>query len=119
LEWSSQFLPSSTPILHRLGRNEELSVIRLFAAKLGKVMPFWYAFSLALLIAEAIFRHRSSGEVLIIVVSAIWAIIILLTILFLVPINNRLARLNPNADADAALNEHGRWDTLHPWREYR
>ena len=104
------------PILHRLGSNEELRVIRLFAAKLGKVMPFWYAFSLVLLIAEAIFRHRTSGEVLIVVAIAIWAAIILLTILILVPINNRLVRLKPNADADAALKEHGRWDSLHRWR---
>ena len=104
------------PILHRLGSNEELRVIRLFATKLGKVMPFWYAFSLVLLIAEAIFRHRTSGEVLIVVAIVIWAAIILLTILILVPINNRLVRLKPNADADAALKEHGRWDSLHRWR---
>ncbi len=49
------------PILRKLGAREELRAIRLFAAKLGAAMPFWYGVSLLLLIAEAIFRHGESG----------------------------------------------------------
>jgi uncharacterized membrane protein len=107
------------PILHKLGEREELRAISLFAAKLGRVMPFWYVLSLLLLIAEAIVRHRQFGTVLLIVAISIWAAVILLTILFLVPINNRLVTLDPDAPAGApglALQEHTRWDTMHRWR---
>jgi uncharacterized membrane protein len=107
------------PILHKLDEREELRAIRLFAAILGRVMPFWYVLSLVLLIAEAIVRYRQFGAVLLIVAISIWAAVILLTVLFLVPINNRLATLDPDAPAGApgfALEEHSRWDAMHRWR---
>src|SRR5579863_4762899 len=79
------------PILRKLGVREELRAIQLFAAKLGAAMPFWYVASLLLLIAEAVWRFREKGYVWLIAAIAIWAAVIVLTILFLVPINNRLA----------------------------
>lgn len=104
------------PTLRRLGPREELRAIRLFAAKLGSAMPIWYCVSLLLLIAEAVLRRGEIGYSLLITASAIWVAVIVLTILFLVPINNRLARIDPNAAAEPALKEHGRWDTMHRWR---
>lgn len=104
------------PTLRRLRPREELRAIRLFAAKLGSAMPIWYCVSLLLLIAEAVLRRGEIGYSLLITASAIWVSVIVLTILFLVPINNRLARIDPNAAAEPALKEHGRWDTMHRWR---
>ncbi len=104
------------PTLRRLGPREELRAIRLFAAKLGSAMPIWYCVSLLLLIAEAVLRRGEIGYSLLITASAIWVAVIVLTILFLVPINNLLARIDPNAAAEPALKEHGRWDTMHRWR---
>ena len=107
------------PILHKLSRGEELRAIRLFASKLGKAMPFWYVLSLLLLVVEAIDRRGTTGGELLVAAIAIWIAVILLTIVFLVPINNRLARLNPELaepSAKAALQEHRRWDTMHRWR---
>ena len=104
------------PILPKLGAHGELRAIQLFAAKLGRVMPIWYGASLLLLIAEAIFRRGTSAMMLLTVASAMWAAVILLTILFLVPINNRLTRLDPDVPAESALKEHGRWDRMHRWR---
>jgi uncharacterized membrane protein len=104
------------PILRKLGSREELRAIRLFAAKLGTAMPFWYGVSFLLLIAELVFRHREVGAMLLVAASAIWAAVIVLTILFLVPINNRLARVDLDAPAEPVLNEHGRWDAMHRWR---
>jgi len=104
------------PILRKLGAREELRAIRLFAAKLGTAMPFWYVASLLLLIAEAIFRHGEAGSLLLIAAGAIWAAVIILTLLFLVPINNRLARVDPDSTIEPALHEHGRWDAMHRWR---
>jgi uncharacterized membrane protein len=104
------------PILRKLGAREELRAIRLFAAKLGTAMPFWYVASLLLLIAEAILRHGEAGSLLLIAAGAIWAAVIILTILFLVPINNRLARVDPDAAVEPALKEHGQWDAMHRFR---
>ena len=104
------------PILRKLNRREELNAVRLFAAKLGKIMPFWYGLSLVLLVAEVIVRYPNRGESLLIAAGAIWAAVILLTIVFLVPINNRMARLDPNAAPDDAMQEHSRWDLMHRWR---
>ena len=95
---------------------EELRAIRLFAAKLGAAMPFWYIISFLLLIAELVSRRSESGYLLLIAASSIWAAVIVLTILFLVPINNRLARVDPDAAVEPALKEHGRWDAMHRWR---
>jgi uncharacterized membrane protein len=104
------------PILRKLGTREELRAIRLFAAKLGAAMPFWYGASLLLLISEAALRHNQSGYLLLIAAISIWAAVIVLTLLFLVPINNRLARVDPDAETEGALTEHGQWDAMHRWR---
>jgi len=104
------------PILQKLGAREELRAIRLFAAKLGAAMPFWYGASLLLLIAEAVLRHDEHGFLLLIAACAIWIAVIVLTLVFLVPINNRLARIDPDAAAEPALKEHGQWDAMHRWR---
>jgi len=104
------------PILRKLGAREELRAIRLFAAKLGSAMPIWYVISLLLLIAESILRRGDAGYLFLIAASSIWVAVIVLTILFLVPINNRLARTDPDAAVEPALKEHGRWDTMHRWR---
>jgi uncharacterized membrane protein len=104
------------PILRKLAVREELRAIRLFAAKLGAAMPFWYSVSLLLLIGEAVLRHGKNGYLLLVAASAIWAAVIVLTLLFLVPINNRMARVDPDAEPELALREHGQWDAMHRWR---
>ena len=104
------------PILRKLDAREELRAIRLFAAKLGRAMPFWYAGSLLLLVAEIVIRYKQAGESLLIAASVIWVAVIVLTLIFLVPINNRLARADLNVPPEPALAEHGKWDSLHRWR---
>jgi uncharacterized membrane protein len=104
------------PILRKLEPREEWRAIRLFAAKLGAAMPFWYGASFLLLLAEAAWRHGEKGYLLLIAASAIWAAVIVLTLLFLVPINNRMTRVDPDSPPDSALNEHGQWNAMHRWR---
>jgi uncharacterized membrane protein len=104
------------PILRKLGPREELRAIALFAAKLGFVMPFWYGASLLLLIAETAIHRADAGRWLLIATIAIWTAVIVHTILFLVPINNRLARVDPETAGKSALAEHGRWGWMHRWR---
>jgi|SRR5579871_768358 len=104
------------PIVWKLDDRAQATAIHLFAERLGTAMPFWYAVSLLLLGLETLLRHHEPGFVLLIAASIIWAIVILLTLLFLVPINNRMARLTPDSFPEGARREHKKWDTLHRLR---
>lgn len=101
------------PALRKLDDAAQLGAIRIFAKNLGTAMPFWYALSLVLLIVEAVLRRSETEFALLITSAAIWVGVIVLTLLFLVPINNRLARMSSTVIAAQALQEHERWDSLH------
>jgi uncharacterized membrane protein len=104
------------PILRKMGAREEIMGIRMFAEKLGFVMPFWYSGSLVLLIAE-FFLHRANGDGgLLIASGVIWVAVIVLSMVFLVPINNRMTRLDPETASTSELKDHKRWDGMHRWR---
>jgi len=105
------------PVLRKLDDRTRLAGIRLFAAKLGFAMPFWYALSLLFLIAETfLLRHQPQVSLLIAAI-AIWAAVIVLTLLFLVPINNRLAQLAPDtSEPRKAFEQHATWDKMHRLR---
>lgn len=104
------------PVLWKLESGAQLQTIRLFAAKLGFVMPFWYALGLVLLLAETFFRRHQPCVFLLGIASGIWALVIVLTLLFLVPINNRLARMEDSSAFNSARSDHRKWDTLHRFR---
>ena len=100
------------PILWRLDEPAREQAVRYFARRLGKVMPLWYGLNLLLLLTEAFLLRGHAGAGLVGMAAAIWAAVILLTLMFLVPINNRLAngaQLNP----DQAHREHERWHVMH------
>ena len=101
------------PVLRRLDNYSQGEAIRLFARRLGRAMPFWYAASLLLLIVEAIVRRHQSGDGMLLLAGAIWAVVIILTLLYLVPINNRLIRMDSGAFDENAQREHQKWDSLH------
>jgi uncharacterized membrane protein len=104
------------PVLWKLDDHAQMNAIRMFAARLGFVMPFWYGLGLLLLLAETVTMRHESGVVLLSIASGIWALIIVLTVLFLVPINNQLARLAPGSATPAAQRNHHKWDRLHRLR---
>jgi uncharacterized membrane protein len=82
---------------------------------LGKVMPFWYALCLVLMIVEAYLRRHQPALTLLVVAVAIWIATIVYTVTTLVPINNRIARL-ASALPEGWREEHKRWDAYHRWR---
>jgi uncharacterized membrane protein len=104
------------PVLWKLESGAQMHAVRLFAAKLGFVMPFWYALGLLLLLAETFFHWRQPHVLLLTISIGIWALVIILTLLFLVPINNRLARIEDPSSFDNARSDHHKWDTLHRLR---
>jgi len=104
------------PVLRRLELGAQARAISLFATRLGRAMPFWYVLSLLLLIVEAALHRHQPGTGLLIAAVVLWLAVILLTLLFLVPINNRMMRLDAESFPEAAQQEHHRWDALHRLR---
>lgn len=101
------------PILYQLDEQAQSRAIGLFARKLGTVMPFWYGATLLLLIAETVLRYHRAGVWLLGTASTIWGTVIVLTLLLLVPINNRMARLEGGRFAEEARREHRIWESMH------
>ena len=66
-----------------------------------------------LLVAEILVHLHQPVVILLGIAAGIWAAVIVMTLLFLVPINNRLARMEAGAFTDAARREHRKWDSLH------
>ena len=104
------------PVLWKLEDRAQMDAIRLFAAKLGSVMPYWYGLGLLLLLAETFVLRHQSHVMMLGLASGLWAMVIILTVLFLVPINNHLARFDNTATTENAQREHRKWDTLHRLR---
>jgi uncharacterized membrane protein len=100
------------PILWRLEEPARTEAVRHFARRLGTAMPFWYVLNFLLLIFEAVVWHGHAGASLIGAAVGIWAAVIILTLLFLVPINNRLAR-GAQLNLEVAHREHARWHAMH------
>jgi hypothetical protein len=103
------------PQLARLGSRTHAEAATPIAAVLGKAMPFWYGVALVLLIGAA-FEHRpiSHGSGMLIAYAAfLWAATIVFTVTMLVPINNRIAKMNAAHPYDGWLVDRARWDLLH------
>ncbi|HEY1766401.1 MAG TPA: DUF1772 domain-containing protein [Terracidiphilus sp.] len=101
------------PVLWKLDPPARADATRRFAALLGKVMPIWYALDFVLLVIEAFDQRRHSGLPEIIAACTLWAAAILASVLWLVPINNRMIQLRPESPSGTALSEHKQWDALH------
>jgi uncharacterized membrane protein len=103
------------PQLDRLGLETHAKAAASIARILGKIMPIWYALALALILG-AVYEHRplDHGPGLLIALSAaLWIATILFTVTMLVPINNRIAGMNPEQPHPTWLQDRSRWDRLH------
>jgi len=103
------------PQIRKLGDNVHAQVATPLATALGKAMPLWYGVSLVLILGAA-FEHRpiTSGPGIFIAAAALlWAIAIVASVTMLVPINNRIARMNPQQPHPTWLQDRCRWDRLH------
>ena len=81
------------------------------ARSLGAVMPFPYALCLILLGTEAWLHRHTPAEPFLLASAILWAFVIVATLLFLVPRNNRIAAAETGPDPDW-LRVHHWWDTL-------
>lgn len=106
------------PVVWKLDFAAQATATRLFARRLGTAMPVWYIASLLLLLSETIIHRHESLVVLLGVAVAFWGAVIALSLLFLVPINNRMARIDANGLTESAQREHRKWDALHRVRVF-
>ena len=93
--WRLEPAPRSTMLSH-------------FAAVLSRVMPVWYPAGLILLGLESWFFRHSSGFGLLLTATVLWFVASLASILFLVPLNNRVIEGGPGWQAF-----HRTWDRRH------
>jgi Domain of unknown function (DUF1772) len=106
------------PQIRKLSDSTHAQTAAPLATVLGKVMPLWYSLVLVLIAGEA-FEHRpvSSGSGLLLAVAAsLWGATIVFTITTLVPINNRIARMDTAHPYAGWLQDRARWDRLHQIR---
>ncbi|HEX3373578.1 MAG TPA: DUF1772 domain-containing protein [Edaphobacter sp.] len=106
------------PQLHKLGHSAHAQAAASLARVLGKAMPFWYGIALVLILGAAL-EHRpisNSPGLFILLAAALWAATIVFTITMLVPINNRIAKMDPQQPYDCWLQDRCRWDQLHQLR---
>ncbi|HEY1216833.1 MAG TPA: DUF1772 domain-containing protein [Bryobacteraceae bacterium] len=104
------------PIFAQLPDTAKNTAISLGARQLGRVMPFWYMSGLLLLVTESVVKRHSSHIELLWSASLIWAVAIVLSIFFLVPINNRIVAAGASAFSEELRRQHDRWHLLHRWR---
>lgn len=104
------------PVLRKLDNRAHARAVSLFAVRLGRAMPFWYGLSLLLLVVKTIASRDEPGNVFLITACAIWLAVIVFSVLFLVPINNRMMQLDALSFPEEAQQEHRRWTSLHHLR---
>ena len=102
------------PILEKLEDSARAEATRRFAGRLGRAMPFWYVASFLLIVVEAVVVRGRAGFVYVVVAGGLWVAVIVLTLMSLVPINNRLIKMGEFTQE--LQREQGRWDMLHRWR---
>jgi hypothetical protein len=104
------------PIFAQLPDSARNTAISLGAKKLGRAMPFWYVSGLLFLLMESAVRRHLPQVHLVWAASFIWAVVIVLTLIFLVPINNRVASASPSEFTEKLRQEHSLWNVLHKCR---
>jgi uncharacterized membrane protein len=80
---------------------------------LGAVMPVWYITSLVLVAVLAIARWNDDGTGLLITAGALLIVSVLMSVLLLVPINNRGKTWTPENRPADWKQQMNRWDRYH------
>ncbi len=106
------------PRISRLDDATHLRTAQTLARALGIVMPFWYALTFLLSLTLTLIVHTAwtASRWLALAATALYLLIILYSILLPVPINNQIARCQPDAPPANWRALRRRWDTLHAIR---
>ena len=80
---------------------------------LGALMPFWYIGSVVLSAVWAVARWQDHGAGLVITAAGLLIVSVIMSILLLVPINNRNKTWTPESRAADWKEQLHRWDRYH------
>lgn len=103
----------TNPILLRLPAGASLTARADGARRLGRVMPFWYVGSLILTAALAAVTWGTPTATTALVAALLLAVSVIMSIVVLVPINNRSATWTAENHPDDWREQQQRWDRLH------
>lgn len=101
------------PVVWKLDPAAQARAFRLFGRRLGGAMPVWYIANLLLLVWETIAHRHESHVGLLGFAIAFWGAAIALSLLSLVPINNRMVRTDADIFTEATQRELRKWESLH------
>ncbi|HVK21474.1 MAG TPA: DUF1772 domain-containing protein [Actinokineospora sp.] len=101
------------PILHGLPGDNGLLGRAHGGRMLGAVMPVWYFTSLILVAIWAIVGWHDHGTGLVVTAGALLTLSVIMSILLLVPINNRTKTWTPDNRPDDWKQQMNRWDRFH------
>jgi len=80
---------------------------------LGALMPFWYIGSVVLCAVWAISGWQQPGSGLVVIAAALLLVSVLMSVLLLVPINNRSKTWTPENRPANWKEQMNRWDRFH------
>ncbi|MEU9294799.1 DUF1772 domain-containing protein [Streptomyces sp. NPDC048266] len=80
---------------------------------LGAVMPVWYLTSLVLVAVWAVIGRHDNGTGLVVTAGGLLLLSVIMSILLLVPINNRSKTWTPENRPADWKQQSNRWDRLH------
>lgn len=101
------------PILLRLPAGSSLEARADGARVLGRVMPFWYFGSLFLTAWLAVVTWGGVAGTAAVAAAALLAVSVVMSIVLLVPINNRSATWTADHHPADYREQQRRWDRLH------
>ena len=106
------------PRISRLEETAHVQDAQTLASALGTVMPFWYALTFALSLAATFVAHPAWSTLwwLALSATALFALMILYSLLLPVPINNQIARWQLDSLPANWRELRRRWDRLHAIR---
>ena len=101
------------PILYALPGDNGLIGRAHGGRMLGAVMPFWYVGSLVLVAIWAVTGWHDRGTGLVVTSGALLIVSVLMSVLLLVPINNRSRTWTPDNRPADWKQQIKRWDRFH------
>ena len=105
------------PVLSNLQDAAHAEAAKPLARLMGRVMPFWYAAALLLVVAALCVRGTGTWSWWACLSAAgLLAVTIPFTLVCLVPLNNRVAALDLTAPSGSWKEDRKRWDRYHALR---
>ncbi len=106
------------PRISRLDDAVHVRAVQALAIGLGAAMPFWYALTCLLSLATTFFAHPAwtTPRWMALGATALFAAMSIYSMLLPVPINNQVARWQPDSLPPNWRELRRRWDTLHAIR---